>query len=365
MNLESVKVRDEYEQQGLIRTDTLNDLKIYTYTTKCEYAHAWDDVTLNSRGHIFNVKTGECIACPFSKFFNVGQRQVQPNLWNPCQVVEKLDGWLGILYRHAGNFRIATRGSFQSVGAVIGSAWLNMEFKDGVNRQKLLKQLPEEVTLIFEIISPETKIIVDYNNATNLVLTAAFNRHTGEEYSWEQVCAWAEEFSLDLPKIYEGWSSFHAIELAKTLEPNIQEGFVLRFENGQRLKVKGKQYIELASVLKQLTPLSLWKTMQNGKVNDAFLTIFQEPWLSEARQITKNLESGYRRAKALVEADYKTVRCNIENTHDRKEFANAVKRYSKYPPAMFSLYDGRNIDRFIMKHIKPRPSGRSVLTENL
>ena len=353
MSLEDVKIRDEYEQRGLIRTDMLDDLKIFTYTIKCEYANAWDDITLNSRGHIFNIKTGDCVARPFSKFFNVGQRQVQPDLWQSCRVVEKLDGWLGILYRNNGQFKIATRGSFKSVGATIGSAWLNMDFKDSVSRQELLKQLPNEVTLVLEIISPETKIIVDYNNATNLVLLTAFNRHTGEEYLWEQVCLWAEQFSFDLPKIYEGWTAFNAIELAKTLEPNAQEGFVLIFGDGQRLKVKGKQYVELASILKRLTPLSLWKTMQKGKVNDAFFTIFQEPWLSEARQITKNLESGYRRAKALVEADYRTVRCNIENTHDRKEFADAVKRYSKYPPAAFTLYDDRSIDGFIMKHIRP------------
>lgn len=353
MNLEYIEIRDEYEKQGLLRTDVLGDLKIYTYTSRVEYKNLWCDVTLNSRGHIFNVKTGERVACPFSKFFNVNQRQIQPDLWQPCQVVEKLDGWLATLYRHNGQFKIATRGSFKSVGAVVGSAWLNMEFKDGISRQKLLKQLPDEVTLCFEIISPDTKIIVNYDDVTNLVLLAAFNRHTGEEYPWEQVCEWAKVFSFDLPKIYKGWTAFNAIELAKTLDPSIQEGFVLRFEDGQRLKVKGKQYVELASVLKQLTPLSLWKTMQNGKVNDAFLTIFQKPWLDEAIKITHSLECSYKKVKTLIENDYRSVRCNVENTHDKKEFAIAVKRYSKYPPACFMLYNDQNVDRFITKHIRP------------
>ena len=63
----------------------------------------WNEYTLKARGIIFDSETGECIALPFKKFFNVNETQntLIGNLpQEPFEVFDKLDGSLGISYWH-------------------------------------------------------------------------------------------------------------------------------------------------------------------------------------------------------------------------------------------------------------------------
>src|SRR5262249_28316353 len=151
-------------------------------TDSCVYENAWDDLTRNSRGHIYNLQTGECVAWPFPKFFNLGENAAslpEKFPWDqPYEIMEKMDGWLGVLYRHDGKFKVASRGSFHSSGA----QWAT-EHLQGFD----LSCLPNEVTLCFEIIAPEHRIILDYGSERKLVILAGFNRLTGEEHLRSQV----------------------------------------------------------------------------------------------------------------------------------------------------------------------------------
>ena len=58
------------------------------------FENAWDEVTRNSRGHVFNLQTGECVAWPFPKFFNLGENQEslpEKFPWDqPYEIMEKL-----------------------------------------------------------------------------------------------------------------------------------------------------------------------------------------------------------------------------------------------------------------------------------
>ena len=95
--LETLRRREHYRRQGLLRSDRTADgkLAIYTYTDKCVFDRAWDDITRNSRGHIFDLETGECVAWAFPKFFNLGENlEVLPHVlpWDkPYEVTEKMD----------------------------------------------------------------------------------------------------------------------------------------------------------------------------------------------------------------------------------------------------------------------------------
>ena len=66
----------------------------------------WDEYTRAARGIIFNKRTGECVARPFPKFFNLGEMPESqlnkiPKDPSNYEVYDKLDGSLGILYwRH-------------------------------------------------------------------------------------------------------------------------------------------------------------------------------------------------------------------------------------------------------------------------
>jgi len=346
-SLGAVEARDALVAAGLLRRDDLGDLSVYTYTDACTFGREWNGVTLNSRGHIFDRRTGECVAWSFRKFFNVGETpETQESLlpWSSGYAVfEKLDGWLGNLYRTADGFAVATRGSFHSDGARWATQFLR-EHHD-------LAGLPDEVTLVFELISPITRIIVDYGTDERLSLLAAFNRRTGEEYPWATVVGWASQFGFPLPKVYGGDISECRRLLADSSGKEM-EGFVVRFANGLRVKVKGEDYLRRAYIVSNLTPLSVWGAMSGGRVAPEYRGLVDADYRDCIDGFADALEGAWRRVAGEIEEDF----ASLNRTGDRRSFADSVKSPGlRHAAAMFARLDGKqqNVDKYIMKLIRP------------
>src|SRR5690348_14694447 len=158
MRVPSLQRLRELDDLGLITVRSLDDLIIANYTPRCAFEGAWDDDTLACRGLILRVdqpwsdseRIVEVAARPFDKFFNLGEGGRAPAS-ALVEVTEKLDGSLGILFRHAGGFRVATRGAFQSEQALWASEFL---------QSYDLRALPDALTLLVEIIYPGNRIVV-------------------------------------------------------------------------------------------------------------------------------------------------------------------------------------------------------------
>ncbi len=73
---QATSVVEEFEKEvelGNVRRAVKDDLVLYCYTEKCNYEKNWNDITKQARGVIFNRITGECIAKPFCKFWNLSE----------------------------------------------------------------------------------------------------------------------------------------------------------------------------------------------------------------------------------------------------------------------------------------------------
>jgi len=346
-----ITVRDNLVCQGLLRCDNKGNLRIYNYTNACVYARAWNHITMNSRGIILNTETGEVVARPFPKFFNMGEcpETMEHNLpWNESfAVFEKLDGWLGTLYRYDGEYYIATRGSFNGMGV---ADWATERL-----RTHDLTGLPDEVTLVFELISPRTKIVVDYGVKEDLVLLAAYNRHTGEEYSWSQVELWGNQFEFTLPKVFKS-DLDSCRELLASYNGKEAEGFVIRFESGLRVKIKGQDYIRRAALKSNLTPLTLWKTMEgrHGRVNTDLRKDLDNDYFDEFDKISKSLSDQYKKVAQEIDVEYDVFSGLRE---DRKAFAITLNKSNiKHKKCMFLKLDNRqdSVDDYIWKKIRPK-----------
>ena len=351
-----VAARDALVAEGLLRRDDLGDLSVYTYTDACTFGREWNGVTLNSRGHIFDRGTGECAAWSFPKFFNVGETpetQESALPWSGgYEVFEKLDGWLGNLYRAPDGFAVATRGSFHSDGAVWATRFLR-ERHD-------LTGFPDEVTLVFELISPITRIIVDYGADERLALLAAFDRRTGEEYPWAAVVGWAGRFGFPTPKVYGGGISECRRLLADSSGKEM-EGFVVRFANGLRAKVKGEDYLRRASIVSNLTPLAVWGAMSGGLVAAEYRGLVDADYRACLDGFADVLEAAWRRVAGEIEEDF----ASLDRSGDRRAFAESVRSSAglRHAAAMFARLDGKqpNLDKYVMKTIRPRGNDMSAL----
>lgn len=318
-NFEQISKREELVSLGMLRTNRTDDgnFAIYTYTDKCVFEKHWDSITLNSRGHIFDVNTGERIACTFSKFFNLGEREeVSFNKlpWDkPYEVYEKLDGWLGTLYRYGQKFYVASRGSFYSAGAKWASSFI---------QQKDLGCINDEVTLVFEIITPEQKIILDYGGERNLYILAAFNRYTGEEYERKTVEEWSKKIGVPIVKKYDSLKIEDCLDIARNVQE--KEGFVIRFSNGIRVKVKTDWYCKIAKIMANLTPISMWECMKEGKVSKEYLIDIPEELENLANEYKNKLEKQYEFVLEKILTTSSLLLNKYKNS--RKELAIALKK---------------------------------------
>ena len=116
---------DKYVEDGLIsrKVSPCGRLVLFDYTEKCQFSKAWDEITLNARGTVYELATGEVVARAFPKFFNFSELSEEKQsqlLSQKFTVAEKMDGSLGIVYFYDGEWRVNTRGSFVSDQAVKG-----------------------------------------------------------------------------------------------------------------------------------------------------------------------------------------------------------------------------------------------------
>lgn len=228
---------NEYVARGLLDRAEHPEfpLSMLTYGRETVHNNAWDHVTLRCRGIIFNRETGEVIARPFEKFFNLGTANMpetdpespefMKNLsaepdWTMTQptVYEKVDGFLCTLYRWNGTEYIASKGSFTSPHAKWATAWYR-KHRNGIHIW------PEDYTPVFEGICPDLRIVVNYKERNELILLALIKIETGEELNPTSLRTWGTGNDINTPLLNNlTWQEASIRALAPTEN---EEGFVL------------------------------------------------------------------------------------------------------------------------------------------
>ena len=150
-----------------------------------------------------------------------------PNL--PFEGYEKLDGSLIITFHHGGRWRCATKGAFDSPQAQWAQARLDAADLSG---------LAPGTTYLFEAVHPENWIVVRYTEPA-MVLLAAYDAG-GREFGYDEVQATCATLGWRAARRHAFASIADMVSHATTL-PRDDEGFVIRFSNGLRLKLKGAE----------------------------------------------------------------------------------------------------------------------------
>jgi RNA ligase len=253
-------------------------LTIYTYSQACVYDRLWDDVTMQARGLIFD-DNGKLVARPFPKFFNYGEMSINiPH--EPFQVFEKLDGSLGIVFYHDGRWRCATKGSLDSEQSRWAEGWLS---------QRDLSCLNPVITYLFEIIYPENRIVVRYNDS-GLRGLAAYYTESGVETSYAFVEETCKYLNTSVARMSQYDSVDQVIWHAATLDSQ-SEGFVVRFKSGYRVKIKGAEYTRIHRIIANITPIGIWELMYRGTDLDSSRRNIPEEYWGDFDQIVQLLSA--------------------------------------------------------------------------
>ena len=232
------------------------DLRLYVYSDQCTYNRAWNEFSKMARGLILDVANEGIIARPFEKFFNYGEEQDIPIPNEPFEAYEKVDGSMGTLYSYKGQWRVATKGSFNSPQA----QWAQ-NFLDTKVRKECLSHA---FTYVLEIVYPEDRKVVDYGKEKFFSLLSVFQTQLGYELPSKYVDNIAKEMGIKRPTYYSFNSLDDILKSVETL-PKDMEGYVVKFNSGYRLKIKGKEYLRLFKILSSTSPLSIWEGLMTDK----------------------------------------------------------------------------------------------------
>ncbi|GAB4546740.1 MAG: hypothetical protein OHK0023_06830 [Anaerolineae bacterium] len=311
---------------------------LFAYCDTAAYKAEWSYLEIVSRGLILHAETGEIVARPFDKFFNwlEGGRLSHGYVVN---ITEKLDGSLGILYRTPDGYAITTRNDFMSVQ----SQWAT----DFLHQHHPLPELDESLTLLFEIIMPGNRIVVEYGDRAELVLLAARNRFTGDELPlFPDVYEMAARYGFRIPAVYTFNNLTEILAACGALDVN-QEGYVVQFSDGQRFKFKGDRYLELQKLISGLSRKAVFRAVSIGEI-DSLLRRIPEEFLGEVRNWQAEAEAAYRRWSARIEALYAEA-----PKETRKDFALWVSANTLPIEAtlLFEKLDGKDLPPLIWRAI--------------
>lgn len=320
-----------------------SSLRILNYTARAQYEDIWDNVTRQTRGLIYDDRTGEVVARPFAKFFNFGdsrRSETLPENLPPHQpfVTRKYDGSLGVLYQHEEKWRVATRGSFHSEQAEWATIWL--QSKKGVS-------FPEGWTPLVEIVFAANRIVVDYD-FEGLVLIGMVNNETGAEIAPGGLKFIAEANGMRPVEYFDR-------PVTRLLEENKanEEGYVLAYHVGDgaslRVKVKFEDYCRLHRLVHQTSAITIWEMLRAGQplgdsLKDTPLTF--QTW---AYQTAERIQSDYTFLNVEAEMTYR----GAPPAPSRKDFAMWAKEKGRLTPLLFSCLDGKDITDSVWKMVRP------------
>jgi len=319
------------------------DLFLYNYTNKTQYESHWTKWTRRCRGLILNGR-GEVVARPFEKFFNLEELGPNPDLPpGPYDVFEKLDGSLGILYwDDQGRAAIATRGSFVGEQARRATAILHAQYADQ------LPGLDRSLTYLFEVIYPENRIVLDYAGREELVLLAVVDTASGREP--------AALPDVGFPRarpIATGSAATAAslLALRARLDQADEEGLVVRWESGFRVKLKFAEYGRLHRILSQVSSLNLWEYLATGQPLDVWLDRVPD----ELYRWVQATVAGLRAHYAAIEAECRAAlaEATAAGPFPDRRAAAAFIQTQPYPGVLYRMLDGRPYDELIWKLVRP------------
>jgi len=385
---------EKYHKDGLLHKQThpTLDLTIWNYSPRVQYEKLWDDVTIQCRGLVTNSK-GDIVARPFKKFFNYEEHKPEDLPNETFEVYEKMDGSLGILFYYEyelsdekryniwfnnnyetgmerffdpnnlpdfdnpyyeptpktkGEWIMATRGSFTSSQSIKGK-----ELLDRYDFERLHKGY----TYLFEIIYKENRIVCEYDYE-DIVLLGMIETKSGNEVdihnSNEDIRFqnMISNIGFRVVMLYKTWGEGY--DLLKEEISNDREGYVVRFKNGFRMKIKGEEYKRLHRILTNISNRDIWEYLRAGKPLDEILDKVPDEFYDWVKSEENKFTQMFNITRTMAELTFMKF---IKPEMSRKESALIIKEQKlDLQSLLFRMLDNKDYTDLIWKNLYPKYS---------
>lgn len=231
---------------------------------------AWTPALRTARGTVFD-HDGRLVALPFEKFFNYGKSpdtMVIPK--GPWTATRKEDGHLAINFEYGGGLWATTRGRMGSPSSLLANRLVGVY--EGNNDWR--RRYPRNLTVLCELVGPDTRVHIDYPGLNRYVLIGAYDRDTLRDLSPSELDALGAELRIEVAKRWEGDDVAALIAHMQDLSVRGEEGFVIR-AGPERIKVKFASYINLMVEAKLSYPY-LMARIRDGKLDEMIGNLDEE-----------------------------------------------------------------------------------------
>lgn len=303
---------------------------IHNYSQKAQFeftAASWLEVLRDARGLVID-EDCRVVARGLRKFFNLSQLERlpagKPEFW------EKADGSLILVFEYEGRRVCSTRGAFDSAQAL----WAELRF---------IADWPTfvpmaGVTFCFEAIYPGNRIVVDYRGAEELVVLAALDTATGAD----------RDDALEAVRSRFWVAQYYGVHEASAIPAVEREGFVLRWPDGTRAKVKLEEYTRVHRLIFGTSTKTIWALLRAGASPEeqaAILPVEMRAWISA-------YADSLRASHASVMREQRETFASRPAEVSRAEFAEWAKK-QKHAKLLFKLLDGKAMEDDVWRMIEP------------
>jgi RNA ligase len=344
-----INILNDYLEKGLVVKNNHPTLpiSIWNYSRKCQYDNKWDEITKQCRGLILD-QEGNVIAKGFDKFFNIEEHKPDEIPNEPFEVFEKLDGSLGILFWYEGKWILTSKGSFTSEQAIKG--------KDILDSKYNVHPIPKGYTTLVEIIYPQNRIVCNYGDDVSLVVLSMISNASGKELEYNSLKLIGEETNMPLVKVYDGISDYKTL---KSMIDKEREGYVVKFRNGFRIKIKGEEYVRLHKILTEFSNVDIWEYLKDGRDVNELLDRVPDEFDNWVKSTIRDIKYGYFQVDETSGKlfDYKMYGKynDLEPETDKKKYAEWVMNQDEIlRPILFRMFDKKDYSDYIWKIIKPQ-----------
>ena len=205
------------------------------------------DIVRECRGIILDETDGYRPVCvPFFKFGNYGEPYADDIDWNTARVLEKIDGSLIKLWNYKGAWRVSTNNTINAESAKTNNndnTFLNVFNEAWAHTGKQFGELNPEYTYMFELVSPQTRVVVPYAE------TKLYHIGTRDNSSLQELHI---DIGVEKPKEYSISTIEACVEAAKNLD-RYHEGFIVVDSRWRRIKLKSPIYVAIHHILNNIS----------------------------------------------------------------------------------------------------------------
>jgi len=264
-------------------------------------------VVRESRGLILDSDHNwSVVSFPYIKFFNYGEKYASTIDWSTASVYEKLDGSLATLYYYEGEWWVSSSGVPDATGRLQEKYIFHELFWEIWEKNEMTLPKDFDICFMFEMITIRNTIVV-IPKEDKIILHGCRNIKTLKEDFPEP---YAKKYGWECVKSYSLNSIEEILLVCKKINPLEGEGYVVRDNNFNRIKIKAPQYVALAHLSKSDANGLNYKNMLQillSNESSEFLSYYQDfenlyiAVNNQYKRLLKTLKEGYNSLTKTLE----------------------------------------------------------------